>query len=35
MKKTLIERIEVGSGGQASITFSAIPGTYTDLFLVL
>ena len=34
MKKTLIERIEVGSGGQASITFSAIPDTYTDLLLV-
>ena len=34
MKKTLIQRIEVGSGGAASITFSAIPDTYTDLFLV-
>ena len=31
MKKTLIERIEVGSGGAASITFSAIPADYTDL----
>ena len=35
MKKTLIERIEVGSGGAASITFSAIPADYTDLYLVL
>ena len=36
MKKTLIERIEVGSGGAASITFSSIPtdGTYTDLYLI-
>jgi hypothetical protein len=35
MKKTLIERIEVGSGGAASITFSSIPQSYTDLLLVL
>lgn len=34
MKKTLIERIEVGSGGAASITFSSIPQTYTDLYLI-
>jgi hypothetical protein len=34
MKKTLIERIEVGSGGAASIEFTSIPDTYTDLFLV-
>jgi hypothetical protein len=33
---TLIEHIEVGSGGAASMTFSSIPtgGTYTDLLLV-
>jgi len=35
MKKTLIERIEVGSGGAASITFSSIPQTYTDLYVVV
>ena len=29
----LIEHIEVGSGGAASITFSAIPDTFTDLLL--
>jgi len=34
MKKTLIERIEVGSGGQTVVTFSSIPQTYTDLYLV-
>ena len=34
MKKTLIERIEVGSGGAAPITFSSIPADYTDLKLV-
>ena len=33
MKKTLIERIEVGSGGAASISFTSIPATYTDLLL--
>ena len=30
----LIETITVGSGGVASVTFSAIPATYTDLRLV-
>ena len=35
MKKTLIERIEVGSGGAASITFSAISQDYDDLLLVV
>ena len=37
MSMTVIEHIEVGSGGAASITFSSIPtdGTYTDLYLVL
>lgn len=34
MKKTLIERVDVGAGGAASITFSAIPDTFTDLFIV-
>lgn len=35
MKKTLIERIEVGSGGAASIEFTSIPADYTDLKVVL
>lgn len=35
MKKTLIERIEVGSGGAASIEFTSIPQTYAGLYLVL
>ena len=35
MKKTLIERIEVGAGGAASITFSSIPADYTDLLVKL
>jgi len=35
MKKTLIERIEVGSGGAASIEFTSIPQTYTDLYVVV
>lgn len=35
MKKTLIERIEVASGGAASITFSSIPQTYTDLLVLV
>lgn len=35
MKKTLIERIEVGSGGAASITFSSIPQTYDGLYLLV
>ena len=30
-----IETVTVGSGGAASITFSAIPDTYTDLYLVV
>ena len=34
MSMTVIEHIEVGSGGAASITFSAIPADYTDLYLV-
>ena len=29
-----IETVTVGSGGAASITFSAIPDTYTDLYVV-
>ena len=29
-----IETVPVGSGGAASITFSAIPADYTDLYLV-
>jgi hypothetical protein len=32
--KTLIERIEVASGGIAAITLNDIPQTYTDLYLV-
>ena len=28
---TLIQAVTVGSGGSADITFSSIPGTYTDL----
>ena len=34
MSMTVIEHIEVGSGGQASITFSSIPDAYTDLYIV-
>ena len=35
MKKTLIQRIEVTNpAGQASIEFTSIPATYTDLYLV-
>ena len=34
MKKTLIERVDVGAGGAASITFSAIPDTFTDLCIL-
>jgi hypothetical protein len=30
-----IATVEVGSGGQAEIEFTSIPGTYTDLKLVL
>ena len=33
MKKTLIERIEVGSGGASGIVFDNIAGTYTDLVI--
>jgi hypothetical protein len=32
---TLISSATVGSGGQASIEFTSIPATYTDLFLKL
>lgn len=32
---TLINAITVGSGGQATVTFSSIPSTYTDLCLKL
>lgn len=35
MYGTLISSVTVGAGGASSITFSAIPGTYTDLCLVL
>lgn len=31
---TLIEHIEVGAGGAADIEFSAIPSTFTDLYLL-
>ena len=34
MSMQVIEHIEVGSGGAASITFSSIPQDYTDLYLV-
>lgn len=34
MAITKISTITVGSGGAASIDFTSIPGTYTDLFLV-
>lgn len=34
MKKTLIERIDVGAGGAASITFSSIPQTYDGLYVL-
>ena len=33
MSMTLIEHIEVGSGGQAEIEFASIPDTFTDLYL--
>jgi len=35
MAITKIETVTVGSGGAASIGFTSIPGTYTDLLLVL
>lgn len=31
----LIQTIEVGAGGAAAIEFTSIPGTYTDLLLLL
>lgn len=34
MKKTLIERIDVGAGGAASIEFTSIPQTYDGLLIV-
>ena len=33
MTMSLIEHIEVGSGGAASIEFTSIPATYTDLYI--
>jgi hypothetical protein len=35
MSITKIAEVVVGSGGAASIDFTSIPGTYTDLLLVL
>lgn len=35
MAITKITTVEVGSGGAASIDFTSIPGTYTDLMVVL
>jgi len=35
MKKTLIERIEVGSGGAAEMEFDAIPADYTHLQILI
>ena len=35
MSMTVIEHIEVGSGGAASISLTSIPDTYTDLYLAL
>ena len=32
---TLIQSVTVGAGGAASILFSSIPGTYTDLQMIL
>ena len=34
MQKTLIEHIEVGSGGASSIEFTSISSEFTDLYLV-
>jgi hypothetical protein len=31
----IIDKVTVGSGGAASITFSSIPSTYTDLLLMI
>lgn len=35
MAITLISTVTVGAGGAASIDFTSIPGTYTDLMVVL
>ena len=35
MSMTVIEHIEVGSGGAAEIEFDAIPADYTDLMILL
>jgi hypothetical protein len=35
MSITLISTVQVGAGGAASIDFTSIPGTYTDLMVVL
>lgn len=35
MSITLIQTVTVGSGGAASIDFTSIPGTYTDLMIVM
>jgi hypothetical protein len=35
MAITLISTVTVGAGGQASIDFTSIPGTYTDLQVVM
>jgi hypothetical protein len=35
MSMTLLQRVEVGAGGAASIDFTSIPQTYTDLQLVV
>lgn len=35
MAVTLIQTVTVGAGGAASIDFTSIPGTYTDLMIVL
>lgn len=35
MSMTLISTATVGAGGAASIDFTSIPGTYTDLLIVL
>ena len=34
MSMTLIEHIEVGSGGATEVEFTSIPQTYTDLYLL-
>jgi hypothetical protein len=35
MSMALISTVTVGAGGQASIDFTSIPGTFTDLLIVL